>query len=173
LVRRSVTVLGVHDGHDSGAALIRDGKVLAALQEEKLNDYLLNARSAPYMISGFGELSRFAGLTFEEFVRRFLTASLRRAGEIPEDTELRSVVVDGEEVDVFLEDPLIIGEVTAHAENVDEVRKLLRKAEVVRAKYGREPRKLLVILMVRSEALKDLRRMAEEKGVELIIGKTV
>ena len=34
LVRRSVTVLGVHDGHDSGAALIRDGKVLAALQEE-------------------------------------------------------------------------------------------------------------------------------------------
>jgi len=80
LVRRSVTVLGVHDGHDSGAALIRDGKVLAALQEEKLNDYLLNARSAPYMISGFGELSRFAGLTFEEFVRRFLTASLRGLG---------------------------------------------------------------------------------------------
>ena len=81
--------------------------------------------------------------------------------------------MDGEEVDVFLEDPLIIGEVTAHAENMDEVRKLLRKAEVVRAKYGRELRKLLVILMVRSEALKDLRRMAEEKGVELIIGKTV
>jgi len=33
--KRSVTVLGVHDGHDAGAALIRDGKVLAALQEER------------------------------------------------------------------------------------------------------------------------------------------
>jgi carbamoyltransferase len=27
--------LGVHDGHDAGAALVRDGKVLAALQEER------------------------------------------------------------------------------------------------------------------------------------------
>ena len=35
LVRRCVTVLGVHDGHDAGAALVRDGKVLAALQEER------------------------------------------------------------------------------------------------------------------------------------------
>lgn len=33
--KRSVTVLGLHDGHDAGAALIRDGKVLAALQEER------------------------------------------------------------------------------------------------------------------------------------------
>ena len=35
LVRRSVTVLGVHDGHDAGAAFVRDGRVLAALQEER------------------------------------------------------------------------------------------------------------------------------------------
>ena len=33
--KRSVTVLGVHDGHDAGAAIVRDGKVLAALQEER------------------------------------------------------------------------------------------------------------------------------------------
>ncbi|MDI6847453.1 MAG: carbamoyltransferase N-terminal domain-containing protein [Candidatus Bathyarchaeia archaeon] len=38
MVRRSVTVLGVHDGHDSGAALVRDGRVLAALQEERLRN---------------------------------------------------------------------------------------------------------------------------------------
>jgi carbamoyltransferase len=35
LANRSVTVLGVHDGHDAGAALVRDGKVLAGLQEER------------------------------------------------------------------------------------------------------------------------------------------
>ena len=30
-------VLGVHDGHDSGATLIKDGKILAAINEERLN----------------------------------------------------------------------------------------------------------------------------------------
>ena len=34
-MKKSVTVLGIHDGHDAGAALIRNGKVLAALQEER------------------------------------------------------------------------------------------------------------------------------------------
>jgi len=32
---KSVTVLVVHNGHDAGRALIRDGSVLAALQEER------------------------------------------------------------------------------------------------------------------------------------------
>jgi len=35
---QSVTVLGVHDGHSAGAALIRDGQVLAAIQEERLTN---------------------------------------------------------------------------------------------------------------------------------------
>ena len=34
-MKKSVTVLGIHDGHDAGAALIRSGKGLAALQEER------------------------------------------------------------------------------------------------------------------------------------------
>lgn len=33
-----VTILGIHDGHNSGAALIKDGKVLAAINEERLNN---------------------------------------------------------------------------------------------------------------------------------------
>jgi carbamoyltransferase len=33
---KDVTVLGIHDGHDSGAALIRNGRVLAAVAEERL-----------------------------------------------------------------------------------------------------------------------------------------
>ena len=33
-----ITVLGVNDGHNGGAALIRDGKVLAAIQEERLRN---------------------------------------------------------------------------------------------------------------------------------------
>ncbi len=36
--KKSVTVFSFADGHDASAALIRDGKVLAALQEEKLTN---------------------------------------------------------------------------------------------------------------------------------------
>jgi predicted nuclease with TOPRIM domain len=125
------------------------------------------------MMSGFGELSRFAGLTFEEFVRRFLTERLRRSGEIPEDAELRRGLVDGEEVNLFLENPLIVGEVTGYAESVDDMLKLLRKAELAKAKYSREPRKILVILTAKRDTAREVRRIAEEKDVELVIGKTV
>ena len=31
-------VLGIHDGHNAGAALIKDGKVLSAISEERLNN---------------------------------------------------------------------------------------------------------------------------------------
>ncbi|MEM2938959.1 MAG: hypothetical protein QXU95_01630 [Candidatus Bathyarchaeia archaeon] len=125
------------------------------------------------MISGFGELSKFAGLTFEEFVRKFLTASLRRLGEIPKEAELSRSLVNGEEINLFLEEPLIVGEATGYVESANEILKLLRKAEVVKVKYSREPRKILVALTARMEAAKEMRKIAEERGVELIIGKIV
>ena len=34
----SVIVLGIHDGHNAGAALIKDGEVVAAINEERLNN---------------------------------------------------------------------------------------------------------------------------------------
>jgi len=66
---------------------------------------------------------------------------------------------------------LIIGEVTSYADSVDEIMKLLRKAEGAKVKYSREPRKILVILTARSDAAKEIKRIAEEKGVKLIIGR--
>ncbi|MEM0085056.1 MAG: hypothetical protein QW743_03395 [Candidatus Methanomethylicia archaeon] len=57
------------------------------------------------MISGFSELSKFAGLTFEEFVRKFLTNYLRSMGVISENVEFKPINIDGEEINIFLEDP--------------------------------------------------------------------
>lgn len=37
-MNNSITVLGIHDGHNSGAAIVRDGKVMAAISEERLNN---------------------------------------------------------------------------------------------------------------------------------------
>lgn len=44
----SVTILGIHDGHNSGVALIQDGKVLAAINEERLNN-IKNYSGAPIL----------------------------------------------------------------------------------------------------------------------------
>lgn len=36
MTRTDIIVLGINDGHDAGAALVRNGSVLAAIQEERL-----------------------------------------------------------------------------------------------------------------------------------------
>ena len=37
-MRKDIVVLGIHDGHNSGAALVKNGSVVAAIQEERLNN---------------------------------------------------------------------------------------------------------------------------------------
>ena len=125
------------------------------------------------MLKVFADMSKFAGVNFEDFVRSFLTEFLRRSGEIPEGAEIKKAVIDGEEINIFLEDPLIVGEVTAYADSVDEIVKLLRKAELVKSKYSREPRKIMVALNVKRGVLKEIERIARERGVELMIGRAV
>jgi hypothetical protein len=125
------------------------------------------------LISVIGECLLTFGAPLDGFVRSYLTTALRRDGEIPEGAELVEGFIDGEEVDIFLEDPLIVGEVTSYASSVDEMMKLLKKAELAKARYSREPKKILVVLKAKRDAARELRRIAEEKGVKLIIGKVV
>jgi predicted amidohydrolase len=68
---------------------------------------------------------------------------------------------------------LIVGEVTVYAGSVDEIMKLLRKAELVKSKYSRKPRKIMIALNVKRDVAKEMERIARERGVELMIGKLV
>jgi carbamoyltransferase len=38
MAKRNILVLGINDGHDAGAALVKNGQVIAAVQEERLNN---------------------------------------------------------------------------------------------------------------------------------------
>jgi len=126
------------------------------------------------MLYGFSQLSKFAGLTFEAFVRDLLTRSLRESGVLPPDKELRSEVVGGEEVDIFCDAPLIVGEVTAHAESEEELYKLLRKAEAAERALGRPSfKKILVVLTAPRRVAEKLRELSVEHDVELILGKVM
>lgn len=53
-----------------------------------------------------------------------------------------------------------------------KIEKLIRKIEVVRKKYKREPMKFLIILTVPDKSLaENLEKVAKENEIELIIGK--
>jgi len=56
---RNVTVLGIHDGHGAGAALVRDGEVVAAIQEERLTN-IKNFSGVPAL--AIPEVFRIAGV---------------------------------------------------------------------------------------------------------------
>ncbi|MEM3545562.1 MAG: hypothetical protein QXU47_06295 [Candidatus Bathyarchaeia archaeon] len=124
-----------------------------------------------WTIQGFGELAKFAGVSFKEFVRSFLTKHLREMGLIPADGELKKIVIDGEEINIFFENPLIIGEVTSSVESIEELEKLLKRAELAREKYGREPMKYLIALTASASIADEIKVRAKINNVELILGK--
>jgi carbamoyltransferase len=56
-------VLGVHDGHNASAAILVDGKVVSAVQEERLSG-VKNEMRTPYL--SMAEVLRLAGLTWHD-----------------------------------------------------------------------------------------------------------
>ncbi|MBS7613685.1 hypothetical protein KEJ48_05530 [Candidatus Bathyarchaeota archaeon] len=83
-------------------------------------------------------------------------------GLIPADGELKNMAIDGEEINIFLENPLIVREVTSHAESLEELEKLLKKVELAKGKYGREPMKYLIVLTAPASIADEMRERAKK-----------
>jgi len=125
------------------------------------------------ILVGFDSVRRFAGLTFEDFVREMLSGRLQLIGVLPKDAKLRRTVIDGEEINLFHEDPLIVGEVTSYTDSVDEVDKLLRKARIAEKKFKRKASLYLIILTAPKNVAREIKKRAIEKNVELVIGREI
>jgi hypothetical protein len=114
---------------------------------------------------GFDSMRRFAGVSLEEFVKNWMSGSLRERGILPAGISLERAVVDGEEINLFSKDPLIVGGITAYAESVEEISELLRKAEAAKKKYKREPRYLFLrVLTAPSSVAEEMKKIAKAKN---------
>lgn len=60
--KKHITVLGIHDGHNAGAALVRDGVVVAAISEERLNN-VKNFSGLPLL--AIGKVFEISGISPE------------------------------------------------------------------------------------------------------------
>lgn len=49
--------------------------------------------------------------------------------------------------------------------------RLLRKAELIKARYSKESRKVLVILSAKRGAAGEIRRISGERNIKLVIGR--
>jgi predicted nucleic acid-binding Zn-ribbon protein len=126
------------------------------------------------MIHGFAQMGKFAGISLESLVRSILTNVMIDNGELPKDKEITNITIDGEEIDIFCDDPLIVGEVTSYADSIDEVSKLIKKVKLVRDRFNKEPKHvLLIITNIKRDVYDDMLREAESNGIEVIIGKRV
>ncbi|MDW7977631.1 MAG: hypothetical protein RMH74_02375 [Candidatus Caldarchaeum sp.] len=129
---------------------------------------------------GFAELGAALGVTYEIHAAAYIKVLLEELG-FPQARVGRGwVAKNGEvlDIDVFSEDPLVVGEVTTSLRDVEEaereVAKLLDRVVAVEAKYGRKPFLVVLSVGVAPESVAEiLREKAERQDIKLILGREI
>jgi hypothetical protein len=128
-----------------------------------------------YVRSGFRDLRRVLGSTFESFAAAFIEVMLEDMGYVDVEVGRKVLVVDNEvlEINLFSEKPLVVGELTMHIGTVEEARreveKLLKRVGAVEKLYGVKPiLTILCVAKVSPEVLTTLRTLTKETGIKLI-----
>jgi hypothetical protein len=133
-----------------------------------------------YMRSAFGELRTALGVTYEMHAAAYLTMMLYEMGYEKAEVVSKSFVEDGEivEVDLFNEEPLVVGEVTLAVKDVGdaerEVEKVMRRVGLVERVFGR--RVFMAVLSVANlypEAADTLKSLTARNGIRLILGREI
>jgi hypothetical protein len=147
-----------------------------ALREGQNRLWDAHDRLRKYMMSGFGGLSRALGVTFEDHAS-FLEVMLVEMGYPDAKVEKKYLVYGGEvlELNLFCEEPLVVGEVTVSVEDAEaEVKKVLKRARAVEEKYGRKPTlTLLCAATCRADAAERLKELCEKHGIKLVLAKEI
>ncbi|MEM1943912.1 MAG: hypothetical protein QXE52_07525, partial [Candidatus Caldarchaeum sp.] len=127
---------------------------------------------------GFAELGSALGVTYEMHANAYVQVLLEELG-YPEARVGRGYVLkNGEvlEIDMFCEEPLVVGEVTSRLRDEEEmnkeIAKLLERAEAVSSKHRKKPFMVVLSVGVAPENLVEkLRTETEKHGIKLILGR--
>lgn len=130
-------------------------------------------------VKSFG---RAVGRTLEDYTMAFVEIILEEKGYAKERIKLGKgrIVHEGEEVEIniFNEDPLVIGEVTTFVESeekaVSEISKIVKRINLAQRKFGRKVEyALLAVGNVSKNVLVKLEEEAKRNGIDLIIGRII
>jgi len=132
-----------------------------------------------YVKSGFEGIREALGVSFEEYVASFIRFMLYELGYPEAKVEVRKHIIhEGRliELNIFSEEPLIVGEATLTIKSIEEaeeeIRKLNERANIANKLYGKKP--LLTILAIGNapeETIDHLKKLTSKHGIKLIIGR--
>ncbi|MEM0482995.1 MAG: hypothetical protein QXM16_08975 [Nitrososphaerota archaeon] len=130
--------------------------------------------------AGFAELGSALGVTYEMHAAAYIQVLLEELGYPSARVSRGWALKDGEvlEIDMFCEEPLVVGEVTTRLKDEKEIEseitKLLDRVEAVSSKYGRKPFLTILSVGIAPENLVDrLREETEKHGIKLILGREI
>jgi len=134
-----------------------------------------------YVKSGFKGIHEALGTSFEEYVASFIRFTLYELGYTDARVEVRKhMIYEGQivEVNVFSEEPLVIGEATLKIGDINEadreVRKLVERAEIVSKVYGKKPlMKVLAVGNAPEEVIEYLKKLTIKYDIKLVIGREI
>ena len=134
-----------------------------------------------YVKSGFRGIHEALGMSFEEYVASFIRFTLYELGYADIKVEVRKhMIYEGQivEVDVFSEEPLVIGEATLKIENIGEaekeVKKLVERTEIISKIYGKKPyMRILAIGSAPEEVIEYLKKLTTKYDIKLITGREI
>ncbi len=163
-----------------GDILEEHTKAIRSLQEEvKRHGDILEEHTKAILglrgaIEDFGVV---IGRTLEDYTRVFIREILIGKGVPVEKLPLRRkiLVYDNEliEINIFNEDPLVLGEVTTYLDNAErEINKVLRRVHIIESIYGREVEYIfLSIEVVEAKEMEKLKELAKQHGIQVFYGR--
>ncbi|MEM2893953.1 MAG: hypothetical protein QW486_07405, partial [Candidatus Bathyarchaeia archaeon] len=133
-----------------------------------------------YVRDGFKDLRRAIGMAFDDYARSFIEFHLDEIGYHEANVERKFLIHEGKllEINIFCEEPLIVGEATLTIRDIveaeREIEKILERVRVVEGIFKKRP--LLTVLAVSHtppDIVEILENLTEKHNIRLILGKEI